>query len=579
MKNINVSDIFFTTLGVMLVSIFMIGMTSCKKENLSDGLGGFDPDGDIAILALGLMDRGMENDVQFMDVAGGLVYSLAEASTNPQNIDFVMMHDAQTGFSIITPQDIRRLSRSEAGRVMNNTWLNKNKSTLVKKAASEAALALFKEISNSGEIRQAYDAAIAEVSGDNAVYGPGISLTGIEKNDLIFFHSEDRNFYAVLKVFKVIPDEGLIEFEIKMDNNSLREVAPGDSSNLMTMYDATFQSPGQTAGVRYLDFSTGNAFNNTDVLVNQHTVDFVCFNSSINGTNFIVPAAEVILNGFGGGRTMNSDWLVKNDGVLMKLDASPEADSIFLFTINNEMIRNAFNTVAQTIGSMPGYEEDVQGPGPSVKSVSEGDLIFFKSVSRNIYGMARVAAHEAGNAGKVTLSAKVDNGAKTNVPAAPNRMFDVSSTGYASAKFFDFLAGRVYSEAEAKPLSANIDLIYTLGSSTRANIFPTSNETALKAWSSSIWPARIAEWEVRNDVSLVNLGNDPIYETLREGRLADMKQAFEDAGPALIRLTRLAKNDVVLFHSEDRGFYGAIKILAQTDEDGNLQFKYKVAKE
>lgn len=578
MKTVNIYKIFCC---LILVPLILAGISSCKKDNISRGLGGFDSDGDIVMMALALSDNGMDNDAKFMDISGGLVYELQGASEHPEDIDFVMLYDPATGFNIITPPDINRLSSSEIGRIINNTWLNKNRAIVFKLESSDIASDLFKSVKTSKELRDAYEQTLSNLSGtaDPAVYGPGKSLSDIKKGDLIFFHSEDRQFYALLKVFKTDQDNGaVIEFEIKMDNNSAIQVPPADQSNLMTIYETTFQGPGQTKGTRYLDYSTGITYDNIDVTQNQEKIDFVCFNSSVYGINMIVPSDETSLNGFGGGRTMNSDWLVKNDGTLLKLNASTEADSLFLFTINNEMIREAYKSVEQNITNISGYDVLSNGPGGILKSVSEGDLILFKSTSRNLYGLAKVTGLVPGNSGSVTLSVKVDNSNKTNIPAPPNRELSMSSSGYANARFIDFLGGIDYDEVTAKPISEKIDLIFAKGSSTHVNLFPTNNEKALKAWSKSIWPGRIAEWDVRNDVLLVKLGNDPVYETLREGRLDDMKQAYEDAGEPSDRLTKISKNDVILIYSVDRKFYVAIKVIGATD-DGDFHFKYKVAKE
>lgn len=578
MKTTNIFRIFCF---LILSSVIVAGISSCKKDNISKGLGGFDPTGDIVIMALGLSDNGMETDPRFMDVLGGKVYDLDGASAHPENIDFALFYDQTTGYNLITPQDINNLSKSEIGRVMNNTWLNKNKATLFKLESSDAATNLFKNVNTSKEIKETYEQTLNSLSGtsDPEVFGPGKSLKNVKKGDLIFFYSEDRQFHALLKVFKTDQTKGgVIEFEIKMDNNSAKQVQPADQSNLMTIFETTFQGPGQTSGTRYLDFSTGITYNNVEVMQNQEKIDFVCFNSSASGSNMIVPSDETSLNGFGGGRTMNSDWLVKNDGVLLKLNASSESDSLFLFTINNEMIRAAYESVEQNIANTSEYDEELNGPGGRIQSVNEGDLLLFKSASRNLMGLAKVTGIVSGNSGSVTLSVKVDNSNKKDIPAPPNRELDMSSEGYATARFIDLVGGADYDEAEAKPISEKIDLIFAKGSSTYINVFPTNNEAGLKAFSSSIWPGRISEWDARNDVLLINLGTDPVYETLREGRLDDMKQAYEDAGDPSARLTRIKKNDVILIYSVDRKFYAAIKVIDATN-DGNFRFKYKVAKE
>ena len=576
-----ISNIFKMSGYIILISVIVAGIGSCKKDNISKGIGAFDPDGDIVIMSLSLTDNGLENDSKFMDVSGGLTYNFQGASTNPENIDFVMFFNQTTGFNMVTPHDIKKLSNTETGRIMNNTWLNKNRAKVFKLGASETTSNLFKKVTTSKKLRETYRATLDNLSGsgDPAVYGPGKSLENIKKDDLIFFYSEDREFYALLKVFKTDQTNGaVIEFEIKMDNNSAKQVSPADQSNLMTIFDANFVNPGTTSGIRYLDFSTGISYNNIDVMQNQEKIDFVCFNSSVYGINMLVPSDEVSLNGFGGGRTMNSDWIVKNEGVLLKLNASSEADSLFLFTINNEMIRNAFDSINQNISNTGGYDVRVNGPGGKIEHVNVGDLLVFKSVSRNIYGLAKVTELVPGNSGNVTLSVKVDNSNKIEIPAPPNREMSMTATGYASAKFLDLPAGEIYDEATAKPISGKIDLIFIRGSSSGLNMFPTTNESAMKAWSSSIWPGRIAEWEVRNETFLINLGNNPIYETLREGRLNDMKEAYENNGQPLSRLSGIKKDDVILVYSADRKFYAALKVTEAATE-GSIRFKYKVAKE
>ena len=573
------------TASIWVLSLLLFGMSACKQYFVSDSLAGFDTGGDIAIMRADIVKPGSVSGDRFVNILSGEVLDLDAASTQPENIDMAVLYGVSTGLNFVTPSDIARLNGWSTGQTMNNEWLTKNKATLIKLDASTESAALFDSIRTAAQLKAAYQQTLHDRPDtlDSRMYGPGPSLRELQQGDVVFFKSEARDFYAVIKITEAnVASAGSAGLDIKLDNSTAKQVPPADTSNRMTVYDVSLTRPGYDDGDRCLDFSSGMVSGYTQAA--QEKVDLLLFNEAGSGFNLIVPSDTGRLARFSMGTAINGNWLVKNKGSLLKLNASDAADSLFLYTVNNERIRESYAHAVETIKEAPGYNPEVNGPGGFVSQIAEGDVILFKSESRKIYGMARVETMSSGETGGIELSVKVDNSSMVNVPPPPKRELVMSARrGYSQdALFIDLAAGEYYDEDPAKELAESIDLVFVTGGNTNLNLFPPTSTRGLKAFSAA-WTTRMESWPTRNDGLLINVGSaeayQALYDGLKEGDAAAIKNAYEEASTHFKptdRLTNIATGDVILFRSISRDAYVAMLVVDAADE-GSLHVRYKTS--
>lgn len=159
------------------------------------------------------------------------------------------------------------------------------------------------------------------------------------------------------------------------------------------------------------------------------------------------------------------------------------------------------------------------------------------------------------------------------------------SDAYQNAEYIDFKFARVFLEADVpKPLGPDIDMAYTLGGSSRSNLFTMAGE-GFKAFADN-WQAAINFWRIRNAGSLKldrTAGALATYNGLDEMNRTQMVAAYENstANP-LDRISSLRVNDVIYLHSKDRDIYVAMKVTgvppAVSGAYGTFSFDFKVSR-
>src|SRR5690606_35113405 len=139
--------------------------------------------------------------------------------------------------------------------------------------------------------------------------------------------------------------------------------------------------PGYLNGQRYLDVSTGTTYDVSsttpfanNAFHNQENIDFVFFNNtSLGGFNFITPTDSDRLSEWGSGNDINADWLTKNEGQFVKLNASAYADSVFLYSYTKSKMHDAYEDALANVQNVNDpYDADQQGPGGHVSNLNAG---------------------------------------------------------------------------------------------------------------------------------------------------------------------------------------------------------------
>src|SRR5690606_22707613 len=149
----------------MLCLVVLIGglLCGCEKLKISDDLAGFDPEGDLAQIALVLTGPGQASGQRLPDIGEGKIYTLDEAIEHPELIDFVTLWGSSSGMNLVSPIDISRLTSFGTGRTMNETFMVKNATNFVKLNPTEENLKLYDNISRAADVKTAYDRAVSIV--------------------------------------------------------------------------------------------------------------------------------------------------------------------------------------------------------------------------------------------------------------------------------------------------------------------------------------------------------------------------------------------------------------------------------
>lgn len=137
----------------------------------------------------------------------------------------------------------------------------------------------------------------------------------------------------------------------------------------------------------------------------QHSIDFGFWNSTSRDYVFITPTDSNRLSGWGSGRKIRDEWAEenKNDGIFIKLPGGEANEALFTGSQTRDELLDAFNEAESRVVAL---DTDDYGPGRHIHYIETGDIIFFKSLSRNIYAVIRVDKVTSGNSGYMDLSVK-----------------------------------------------------------------------------------------------------------------------------------------------------------------------------
>lgn len=175
--------------------------------------------------------------------------------------------------------------------------------------------------------------------------------------------------------------------------------------------EVTLTSPGNNSGHRIFDVAnlTPYTFNeaNREPSI-QRKIDFGFWNSSNASIHFtfIVPTNDARLGAWtGSGRTIRDEWATenKNDGILMKVPEDLVTPTLFDELNTPNQLFQSFDDAEGLISALNPYD---YGPSGHIHAIKEGELIFFRSLSRNIHAVAKVVESVSGGSGSLKLLIK-----------------------------------------------------------------------------------------------------------------------------------------------------------------------------
>lgn len=588
----------------LMMLLGLLTIFSCAKMTISDDVARFDPEGDLPIYSVTLSGPGQAAGERMVDIGNGNLYTLPQGTESPQLIDFVILWSSNSGMNLVSPIHMDRLKGWNAGKTMNEEWLVKNQTTFLKLDASEESQAIYNAVKSVKDVKEAYEQAKQIIEADEELlaeeYGPTPSLRYLSEGDILFIKTA-KDVYAVAKILGIkTGTSGSLDVAFKIDRSEEKKIPAISEEEKLETYDVLLDRPGYLNGQRFWDVTTGETYStssatpqNQHPFYNQEKIDIIFLNSATRGYfNLLTPDEEIRLPLWTSGADVYNDWLVKNDGEFIKLSASDASDSIFLNTYTKTALHESYSHVKEILADQSEYEKDIHGEGKYISEVSSGDLIFFKSKSKNVLTMMQVTAHTSGGAGKLELSVRVDNNEKQEVERHPNALNygQIKIGGWSAlgpegdTYHVDLASITQHTPGTADENQENIDLLNLWSGAGFVN-FMTPTSGSVTAWGSS---KRIADWTQRNEGTFMRIENPTTEEEEEFDELVNrdlLVQAYENAeaniesrpdynnenhGPS-IRIRYLQAGDLVYFKSNepDRNLYAAIKIIDVTPGSSN----------
>lgn len=145
----------------------------------------------------------------FVDLKTGVVYNNAGGTMQPDRIDLNFQNSVSTAANFMTPAGPGIIAFGNPIRDVVAAWPVKNEGQYIKFSNTTAQeQADFEALTTKASLETAWQQAAATVSSrpgySLTADGPSDRVRSILANDIIFFHSVTRNFYAVIKVKETV---------------------------------------------------------------------------------------------------------------------------------------------------------------------------------------------------------------------------------------------------------------------------------------------------------------------------------------------------------------------------------------
>ncbi|GHA47641.1 hypothetical protein GCM10007103_30780 [Salinimicrobium marinum] len=373
-------------------------------------------------LALGGQDNAQTGS--FFDVETATDFTLPEASSNQEQIDFAMLVGASTGINFLVPANSGfQYFGAEIRDAVYDGWDTKNDGEFVNIGNIDSQ-EVFEGLEYSAQIIEAFETAKATI-GDTPGYvenenGPGDRIRQVQVGDVIFFRSES-GYISVLLVTSMLPDTGgLVEFEMKTaadPNAEPQDPDDGDGGDDdddnedgdIAYFDAV-EIGGQehTEVGSYFNISSQSAYSLEDATANQSKIDLIMLVGASTGVNFLAPSSSG-LQYFGSEieDAVYTGWTTKNSGQFVNIGNSGTA-AVFEDISSGAEMQAAFDTALAEVEDMDGYVANENGPGDRIRQVKVDDVIFFQAQDGTLIVM-KINQLATDNAGSVIFEMKTVN--------------------------------------------------------------------------------------------------------------------------------------------------------------------------
>lgn len=577
-----------TIVSKLYIGLILLAVLGCQNKLFVEDLAEFDPNSDVSVYEVTLSNPGQTSGMIYIDIGSGEVYNYAEATKQPEKVDFAFLWGSSSAVNFVSPDNTVRLEEWGTGKNINANWFIKNRTTFVRLEKSVVPLDFYNNIRSSEAVKHAYAElkTLAESQSNYNVrsHGEDTQLRNITEGDLIAFRTA-KNVYAVAKVQIVTAgNTGSVSLAFKVYKKEETAVEPISPSELYEPFEIAVDRLAELRGASLLDLSNGSGFTMSEGYYNQHVVDAVLYNNGegvvISSLNANIPLLQEDV------RELASDWELKTKTKFIRLKASSDTESRWNTVQKNSQIKALFAEGEGIVKAYDDYASEVYGPAISVKGMQIGDLILYHSEDRDIYGVIRVT-----DIGTAFLDGQVKANVYSKKELGLPRLKEFTSSGsvVSAAAYVDFKTGTVWTtEEEGKANASSVDVVSVRGSSSGNNFFPTTNNSAAAAWAAS-WGTRMAEWQHRNAVYIYGYIGDntpsewwDLYYDLKEDQ--SMWNAFQTATVGLEPVQRLKEmgsstdpmfeKTVIFIHCMDRKMLVALRVKERTAT--SITYRYKV---
>lgn len=158
-----------------------------------------------------------------------------------------------------------------------------------------------------------------------------------------------------------------------------------------------------------LDLKTGGAYSIVSAYDAVENIDMILLRSSSTEMNLLAPSNSGV-TAWSATKEIPKEWAVRNNGTFIRLPNPSETEKAFFDNAKTtDDILEAYNIMFDEVRNRPGYNSTNDGPSGRVRSIGMGDLILFKSVTRDIIAIMKVGDIVPGASGSIQLQIKTGN--------------------------------------------------------------------------------------------------------------------------------------------------------------------------
>lgn len=157
----------------------------------------------------------------------------------------------------------------------------------------------------------------------------------------------------------------------------------------------------------FLDLTTGEVYVLEEAAENQEKIDIVYTYGKTTKINFLAPSSTG-LSYFGKRYKENTaTWEKKNKGSFIILEDNRENVKLYRNTKTTEDLKDLYVRAFKEVSEREDYDRKKHGPRVRVGSVNMGDIVIFRSRSKDLYAIGRVVDFVQGYQGSVRVDFKV----------------------------------------------------------------------------------------------------------------------------------------------------------------------------
>lgn len=162
----------------------------------------------------------------------------------------------------------------------------------------------------------------------------------------------------------------------------------------------TFGSSANPAVGNFIDLQSGYAYIWNGATANQPLIDFIILRSGAGTEQNILAPSSGSVTAWGTTSQIPNEWDVRNDGQLMRLP-NPSSQELELFeqAQSRADLEAAYDYYLATLADRPNYSSTNDGPSTRIRAVGTGDLIAFRSASRDVIAIMKVEESLPGTTG------------------------------------------------------------------------------------------------------------------------------------------------------------------------------------